>query len=118
MLQSILIANELDLAIWGDLHVFSPSDYDEVAFAKPFVYMHVCMYPRTCIYIYIYGWRDGCMCASLARERFDGFDSYSVLTKLRIIGQFRMNTNILGPKVEALQTGSKTQNAKILENGS
>jgi hypothetical protein len=49
------------------------------------------------------------MCASTAPEWLDGFYLYSIYNSLSTIGQCLENMNILGPKIAALEMGSKKQ---------
>jgi hypothetical protein len=49
------------------------------------------------------------MYASLTPERFDGFDSYSVLKSLSIIGRYPVNIKVLEPGIVVIRIGLKKQ---------
>jgi hypothetical protein len=57
------------------------------------------------------------MCVSLKPERLDGFDSYSAFKNSSVVSIFAVNTNILAPKLGALEVDPTIQNGDFIENG-
>jgi hypothetical protein len=55
---------------------------------------------------------------SLAPERLDGVYSNSAFRSLFVTDRWSLNIRFPSQVIGALQTGSKTQNADFLENGS